>query len=657
MDKVKKFLAKNVEWIALALGACFLLWMGYSYVYIPPVKVQVGPQADVVPAEIDKQIWDLAGKKLDLGIHDRTVVHITVPPFKEQVPPPFDKPAPAVVGMPGCWNHDVAIVGGADVDVQQQQQQQQVANLQNVTTLPSAAAIYGLGISQGHSNVTVPGAGAAQPLDKTWVSVGGMVPAQRLAASFADAKIPVNGPLGLTTVLRVELYRQTLEPAGTWSTPTEIAPPGIDALEPMPPEKVANLRMAGPQTTYLQYAKDNEAKILRPDFYEVAQGGDKWYVPGTPNKNLSALELVPDTFDPAHPPTDREPTPEEQAAVRKYKQQQAAAAAAAARAATAAAARAAAAQQPTTPRTTTGGGRRGGGSGGGGAGGGTAPGGFLVADPDRQLASAGDADGAPPLMPPRVATPGTDARPPAVTTPDATATPGAPAGPASPTAPLGDLPKPAFVPKDQPDFMVWAHDDTVQPGKTYRYMLRYVIASPVFNTNQLCKPQKLALQFAIVSADSKWTDPVAVESDTNFYAIDYQHGLVKFAVFKWQNGAWQMQMVDAAPGDQIGAADPGAGVGGANSTGWTLVDVRDMPPGKDKLILLASDNGTIVRQLIIDQHTKKYITLRDEALAAAKRGGSGPGGPGGPGDLGPPPAPGQPGTDMPPGLPPAPGRD
>ena len=45
MRKVLDFLEKNVQWLAIALGGVYLLWMVWSYVINPVVKVPgVDPQ-------------------------------------------------------------------------------------------------------------------------------------------------------------------------------------------------------------------------------------------------------------------------------------------------------------------------------------------------------------------------------------------------------------------------------------------------------------------------------------------------------------------------------------------------------------------------------------------------------------------------------------
>ena len=225
--------------------------------------------------------------------------------------------------------------------------------------------------------------------------------------------------------------------------------------------------------------------ILRPDFYQVVQG-DKWYQPGTANPNVKSTELVVDTFDPAKFVGNdfSDLTPEEIAAVQKYRAEQAAA-------------KRKQNARPTPNARSSGGSRSAGGRSGGGANGGGGNGGrrqrggsngggkgggqgggggFLVADPGatggggRQLRQLT-------LAP----TPSDDGQ--AAAPPPPGAVPGMPA-PAGPVAVTGaPLPTGSFDPSTTPDFTVWAHDDTVLPGHTYHYRLRYVVTSPVYGTS------------------------------------------------------------------------------------------------------------------------------------------------------------------------------
>src|SRR5215475_12462416 len=69
MKKVLAFLEQNVQWFAVALGALYLLFMVYTYVFQSPVHVEVGGEK-LGPGDIDKYISDhpvqvLSSKMID----------------------------------------------------------------------------------------------------------------------------------------------------------------------------------------------------------------------------------------------------------------------------------------------------------------------------------------------------------------------------------------------------------------------------------------------------------------------------------------------------------------------------------------------------------------------------------------------------------------
>ena len=624
MDQVKKLLARYVEWITLTLGAAFVLWTVYGYVLSKPISVAVGNRQGVTPSEIDPEIWDGKGKVLDQQVKASAATGVTVPDFATAIKDDITRPTPLVnySGTPFDTDQKIltadATPDSGDVDEGPRRTQ--------VTALPVPPMLANPVVSAGQSNVTVPpaagggmaaggpgpgipgvgNAGAAAlatATDKAWVTVGATFPAAALAERFKAAKIPEDIAVGSTVVLRLVLVRQELDALGNPvpGSDTEVAPPDLDALLPLPPATAANLDQAGPQRTYETYAEGETVRILRPPFFPVVQG-DQWYVPGTTSPNVKSNELVADTFDPKTYTGDgTDLTADQKEALRKYKLEQAAAARAAA-----------AARTPSRPQggnRTAPGGRRGGGGGGGG-GGGASSSSFGV------LGGGGGGGGLRSSRGPTAVSGPDDVAPrPDASSPDAASNgpAAAAAAGATPAVELADLPKGRFLPAQQPDFLVWAHDDTVKPGKTYRYKMRYVLYNPVFGTHNLCKDQKLAMTFSLTSEDSDWTAPVSIDSDSNFYADSFRPAngtdAVRFDIFKWRNGAWQQKTIDALPGDAIGTGDPKDA--GGFGTGWTLVDVRQIRDEPlNRLLVLASDNGTVEREVRTDARSKKHIDLR-----------------------------------------------
>jgi len=166
-----------------------------------------------------------------------------------------------------------------------------------------------------------------------------------------------------------------------------------------------------------------------------------------------------------------------------------------------------------------------------------------------------------------------------------------------------------------PEVAVWAHDDTVQPGKTYRYRMRVRLKNPLYGTWNVAKTPELAQKFTI---DSEWTDWKEVRAPRNteyFFAstrTQIKEDTVLSAnvdVFKRIKGEWTKEQFTVAPGDSIGGVKNGVDY----STGATLVDLRKSVRGNDTRIMVADQAGNIDR---IDFNAQKddpwYKTLLDK---------------------------------------------
>jgi hypothetical protein len=621
MNQVKKYLELYVQWIALGLGAAFLLWMVYDYIVQHPVTAPVGSASEVAPGDIDTTIWTEKGKPLQDQVSSTDVPN-NMPDVKDivaQVQTELDSSPQFALAGPYTPLTPPIDIDSSSTSVPTVPREAQV------TKLPVPPAIIDLQISGGHSNVPAPvlaaqGAGGAAPapipvlapapggpqvaaVDKSWRTVSGRIPVAALNKAMRDAKIPTK--LNSTSILRVELIRQEEDASGQFGPQEGIEIPTLSCnqVPPLPPAAAPS----GPQSFYQQWAETNYTLVMQPPFFQVLQG-DIWYLPGTKNPNEVQVQMV--AFDPAaFAARNGDPStlsPDDRKIWDAWKHAQQVAAAAARRAA----------QQhntpnqpPGIPNDEPGGNNNNGGNGngnGGGRGGGRGGGGRgrsgLAADPDRPTQL-------PPSIPPpepgmMIPPSGFGGPSPEQQRPTADTT--------AEQAAAATLPHGSFDPSQQPgDIVVWAHDDTVQAGKTYRYKLRYVITNPVAHSNGLCNPQSLAKQYQIVSLDSAWTDKVIVESDTNFYAVNAfpNRDEVTFDVFHWKDGVWQKQTVKVRPGDMVGGIDPATKTDFA--TGWTLVDVRTDPRDESAVtILLASDNGTILKKdKNNDLHNAEYQKL------------------------------------------------
>jgi hypothetical protein len=636
MDKVKKFLEQYVEWLAVVLGVAFLGWMVYSYVVLKPVSVAVGSEPSVAPSEVDPMIWDGPGKKLQAVIQSQTPPQVMGPQVdypviagdaRNIVPKSVNAVEP-VPFTPIPVQPDLALASGAGP----------MPGLKDkIKRLPAAPALVDLQISGGHSNVPGPVAslanGAVAPAqgnqvvaeDKNWRTIEGTLHTADLAKSFADVGIVPGSPFSNTTILRVELIREERNVDGSWpredakdAEATEIPPLDIDALPPLPP---IDASFADQKTYGEDFAQKSVALIVQPPFYQVLQG-DVWYEPGTKNPN-QVDEIDDNAFDPLNPgayagdplkllPSERKEY--EDAKAKKAIQD-------ALKARNQNRSNNNNLPPPGPPSDFQGPGGTGGGSTGGGSGGSRRGRGSGMVNDAEGNQSGGEL---PP--PPSVLLPPTGIYPPQPGMYPPQGQPGSGQVSGAATLPAG-----SFDPSQQADIKMWAHDATVVAGKTYRYKLRYIISNPVARSNGLCDDPAMAKQFYIISKDSAWTDPVNVEADTNFFAVDEHHG-IHFDVFKWKNGLWQMQSVQVNPGDMVGSVDNSPnGTKTDFTTGWTLVDIRGSTEAdeNDRTLVLVSENGTIItKQLATDQHSpayrRLYLLANDPSKEKTVAGGGSP---------------------------------
>lgn len=136
------------------------------------------------------------------------------------------------------------------------------------------------------------------------------------------------------------------------------------------------------------------------------------------------------------------------------------------------------------------------------------------------------------------------------------------------------------------DILLWAIDDTVTPGQTYRYRIKYVMKNPVFDVKNMA-PNNLTVELSVVSAPSNWSEPVKAPPMTKFWVAGAQRDRATLDVFQYVGGEWKpTKNLPAGPGDEV----PG--------TDLTLVDVRPTDPNhsREKYVLLTSNTGDLLRR-------------------------------------------------------------
>jgi hypothetical protein len=454
-----------------------------------------------------------------------------------------------------------------------------------------------------------------------------------------------------TCFMQIEVEREEQTGPETWGNKITLKPIEAVFAPPYPTNGQPQQR-----EQYRIWAEGHQVDVAEPAFFRVLKG-DPWYIPsvGLPkDPNQVAAETQPfDPMNPTIPPEQMTPEQKRQVyiAKQKVKEEQAKQEAQSRRAATDAARKTSVGGPP------SGAGRR--------LGGGYAPlpielaAGQGVSDRNPPPAQRRPPAGAvPPPPPPPSFGPGRmgpGGMPPGIKIPPIPPIPGRPGGvpmpmpsipsgvpydASSPTAGIGpnSVPTGPFDPTrltpdpttgKMPEMAVWAHDDTVQPGKTYRYHMRVRLKNPLYGTWNVAKTPELSQQFTI---DSPWTDWKEVKAPRNteyFFAstrTQIQQDTVLSAnvdVFKRINGEWSKEQFTVAPGDSIGGVKNGVDY----STGATLVDLRKNVRGTDVRIMVADDAGNIDR---IDFNAQKddpwYKTLLDKVRGPQPQ----PGAPGSP---------------------------
>jgi hypothetical protein len=158
------------------------------------------------------------------------------------------------------------------------------------------------------------------------------------------------------------------------------------------------------------------------------------------------------------------------------------------------------------------------------------------------------------------------------------------------------------------DIRILGHDDTVVPGRTYRYKVRYTLYNSIYGIGNFAQPATLAQQFYTVSPVSEPTAPIKIPTRLRFFLASIFRNQVVFDVFTWKNGHWnQTRSKPMSPGDAIIGTD------------WSVLDVRDDIHGNgDKYALLLNIDGTTQRHEVkTDAESPDFEQLQADVKASA----------------------------------------
>jgi len=103
--------------------------------------------------------------------------------------------------------------------------------------------------------------------------------------------------------------------------------------------------------------------------------------------------------------------------------------------------------------------------------------------------------------------------------------------------------------------VVWAHDDTVEPGQSYRYRLRVGVFNPIAGHDWFYNDQEHLKELVILWSDySEVTEPVEIEPMMHFFPVDVSpdKSSVKSEIARFHFGKWRLHEFDIRPGEMIG---------------------------------------------------------------------------------------------------------
>ena len=645
MEKFKKTLEKNIEWIALGLAGLWVLSLVWMYVIHQRVFVEINGQTysvstvdDLVTTEAKQLLVSIISTTVppNLGsVEPAVAVNLTTPvmgstsgrewwsqPARNiQLPHDLMPPgalASKITALPEVPPIKLVEFQSDRDQVNQPKQEKLEPGKQGAA--PAVAPASGIvpptysrprggtdylamrryarpmgpGMPMSPMAPAAPGWALdpnATPVDKYWVTLFGKFSEADLDAAFQKAKIPPF--LSRREYIAVQLVRQEQMPDGTWGNEKEIPPLPMNA-PPFDKTKDTDNFLAW------ALAPDGQVLIVQPPFYQSLN--NKW-AGGPPVKAVLETIAAAD-FDPLaiaeqlHQMTPADQTkyyaanpgltPDQKGKIYKAMQALKEKEAADKRQQKSSSKGAAGGDRgpirlPPTPR--------------GGAG--VGAGGRDAQDPSvlREMYAQAASDPRNPTMPGYGRRPLPYGRP--------YAAPVAPGGvrptftlppprTAEPTQAIVVRPSDPVAGELTVVFDVWAHDETVEPGNTYRYKMRMRVKNPVYITNMAKDPalaKYLELPIDKDKSWSEWSKPIEVKPRVQIFLAGgaaSNNSLVRFDVYRWQNGKVNKpaQAIAVTPGDMVGGPDKS---GLDYTTGLTVVDIRTV--GNDCRVTLVDENG------------------------------------------------------------------
>jgi hypothetical protein len=126
----------------------------------------------------------------------------------------------------------------------------------------------------------------------------------------------------------------------------------------------------------------------------------------------------------------------------------------------------------------------------------------------------------------------------------------------------------------QEPLLFWSYDDTVEPGKTYKYKIRLGVFNPLAGTRELKPSAESYKGQVILWSDFAEAGTVEIPQRLCFFAKDIREaaGTVTVEIFRYALGYWRSKVYLVQPGEVIGRLDePEAAKEDTKATGGAAV--------------------------------------------------------------------------------------
>ena len=200
---------------------------------------------------------------------------------------------------------------------------------------------------------------------------------------------------------------------------------------------------------------------------------------------------------------------------------------------------------------------------------------------------------------------------------------------------------------------VWGHDLEVEPGETYRYRMRVLLANPFFGHKPSLYPQQHALASSVElsSKQSEWSSPIELQKSEQWFvknakSLDLndpssilERAYISIDVFKFSDGEWTKKSRDIRVGQPIAVEGMEEGLG------WFLLDVNEDVLGEVTLLQNYETRQVIAQRPVLEAESDQLRQLIEQVRAQSSAqeeeeqdddpdpdpggGGGGMGGPGG----------------------------